>query len=236
MRYYKLVNGKNIIGVATQENFRRIKEENSILLVCDVDSAQYIEHDGTYYRDDWMRDPSLDYISYVKVQIIPIEEEEYSTLSEVFRIKEQVPIIEEVEPVNKEVVDIDEDTTLEFVREIKLQEIDNKCTEAIAMGSNVILSDGNEHHFSFTYHDQINVAEFLQRLSNGAESVLWHADGEPLSYFTRDDIAKIYETMIQVKDTQLTYAFKLKAYVKSLEDIDEIIEIYYGQEIPAVFM
>jgi len=39
MRYYKLVNGKNIIGVATQENFRRIKEENSILLVCDVDSA-----------------------------------------------------------------------------------------------------------------------------------------------------------------------------------------------------
>jgi len=76
----------------------------------------------------------------------------------------------------------------------------------------------------------------MQRLSNGAKSVLWHADGEPLSYFTRDDIAKIYETMIQVKDTQLTYAFNLKAYVRSLTDVDEINGVYYGQEIPAVLM
>lgn len=52
MSFYKLINGKDFVGIATQDDFLTHQKKHNILLACDVRNAQYVQYNDQYYRDD----------------------------------------------------------------------------------------------------------------------------------------------------------------------------------------
>ena len=59
----------------------------------------------------------------------------------------------------------------------------------------------------------------------------YHADGESCKLYTVDQIVSIYTTNAVNKMHHITYFNQLKMYIDSLETIDEIEIINYGDEL-----
>ena len=87
MNYYKLIDGKNFVGVVSQLDFRTYQHKHNVLLSCDESKAQYVQFGDIYYRADWMLPVTTDKIEYETIKVIQIDEEEYNTLYEaVFQV------------------------------------------------------------------------------------------------------------------------------------------------------
>lgn len=79
---YKLKDKKNIVGVITSTDFRRLQKRHNRVLFSDEESAQFVEYNGIYYRDDWLRYIEDGAIELKHISIIRIEEDEYNSLKE----------------------------------------------------------------------------------------------------------------------------------------------------------
>ena len=79
---YKLKDKKNIVGVITSTDFRRLQKRHNRVLFSDEESAQFVEYNGIYYRDDWLRYIEDGAIELKQLSIIRIEEDEYNSLKE----------------------------------------------------------------------------------------------------------------------------------------------------------
>lgn len=64
---------------------------------------------------------------------------------------------------------------------------------------------------------------------------LYHADGELCKFYSAEDINIIITTATQFKTYQISYFNALKAYIESLDDMNEISAITYGIDIPAEY-
>ena len=42
--YYKLIQGKNIIGIATSIDFRKYQEKHKMILFADEETGQFVEY------------------------------------------------------------------------------------------------------------------------------------------------------------------------------------------------
>ncbi len=68
-------------------------------------------------------------------------------------------------------------------------------------------------------------------IMSGAEGVPYHADGENCIIYTSTEFMKIYNACAVHKILQTTYFNQLKQYVLSLESVDEVNAVIYGQEL-----
>ena len=60
----------------------------------------------------------------------------------------------------------------------------------------------------------------------------YHADGEEVSFYTAEEINELIAAANNFKIYQTTYCNALKTYINTLETIEEISAITYGDEIP----
>ena len=88
----------------------------------------------------------------------------------------------------------------ELLRDEKLTELQKVCQNAIDEGVEVATSEGIKK-FSLTMQDQINLLRLQNFLDKGCEVMPYHADGEAMRLWSRDDIQKI----LQVADRHITY-------------------------------
>jgi len=228
--YYKLINGQNIVGVATFDNFRRFQAKHGLVIFSDVDNAQYVEVNGIYYHDDWLKLPPSNSVEYTAVEIVSIDETEYNILKEAMETEEEIVIPEE--PIDDDEPEEETDITLEFVKEMKLAQVNHICSQTIERGFDITLSDNIEHHFSLTTNDQLNLITLSAMLSAGEQSIPYHADGELCVFYSALDAQHIIDCATEFKTWMITYTNSLRAYINALETIEEVSAITFGVEIP----
>lgn len=233
MSFYKLINGSDFVGVTTQDNFLKFQKKHNLLLSCDIAEAQYVQYYDKFYRDNWMTPTTTVFIPYTTVSVIEISEEEYNTLNTAIENGEEIPVEEEQENVYDEInVDVIEEITVDYLKNQKIKEIRKLCNQIITNGFDVTLSDGENHHFSLTTQDQLNLTTLSAMAASGAENIPYHADGEPCKFFSVKDVQTIVQAAMDFKTFHITYHNALKSYVDSLMLMSDIEKVSYGTEIP----
>lgn len=238
MKYYKLVIESRIIGAVSSNDFRRYLAKHRVTLFADESNGAYIESNGEFYRDDWMLPPSDNVIHYTEAKVIPISEEEYDILKQAEESGEDLPVEEEEiveelpeEPAEEEVDPITE-ATIEYVRDKKIKAMSAACNHTIVGGFDIVLSDGESHHFSLTTQDQLNFISLASMIANGETEIPYHADGELCVFYSAEDMSAVIEEATNFKTYHVTYFNSLRNYIRSLDDIEVIAAIVYGAEIP----
>lgn len=219
--------------MATQDNFLKFQNKHNILLFCNVEEAQYVQYYDKFYRDNWMKPTTTVFIPYTTLSVIEISEEEYNALNVAIESGEEIVIEEEPEEVYDEIyVDVIEEITVDYLKNQKIKEIRKMCNQIITNGLDVKLSDCENHHFSLTTQDQLNLTTLSAMVASGAESIPYHADGEPCKFFSTEDIQTIVQAAMDFKTFHITYHNALKAYVNSLVLMSDVEKVSYGMEIP----
>ena len=234
MNYYKLISGTNIVGIGLSLDLRRFQKKHRIILLCNEESAQYIQYKDILYHDNWMLPITTDTIAYETAEVIRIDEQEYNTLKATLETEDEI-VVEPETPVEEEpeYVDPNEVITVDYVKSVKIAEMSNTCNKVITNGFDVTLSDGNSYHFSLTTQDQLNLITLSSMVANGETQIPYHADGELCRFYSAEDINTIITTATQFKTYQVSYFNALKAYIESMTDIETIGAGVYGMEIPA---
>lgn len=182
-------------------------------------SAGYV-YDGFYltgYTDE-----------YYKVIEETITEERPNGLRQLIPSK---PIYEECQYYHKYTAEEKEN----YLNE-KLKSLSDVCNEKITNGAEVVLSDESKKTFSYSIEDQSNVSEMFNAIVMGATSYPYHANGEGCKMYSAEDIVKIYSTLTTLKTSQVTYYNQLREYVKTLESIQDIQSVTYGQELTGSYL
>ena len=234
----KIIADGKFIGVGNSTNMICYQVKHNIILGCSEKKAEYIICDEKLYRADWMLpvNPMSTKYSYTKAEVIAIEEEEYNTLVSAIEKNEEI-VIEPETPVEEEpeYVDPNDIVTVDYVKSVKIAEMSNTCNKVITNGFDVVLRDGNSYHFSLTTQDQLNLITLSSMVANGETQIPYHADGELCRFYSAEDINIIITTATQFKTYQISYFNALKAYIESLDDMNEIGAITYGVDIPAEY-
>lgn len=235
MNYYKIIVDGNFIGVGNSTNMIYYQAKHNIILGCTENDAEYIIYNEKLYRADWMLpiNPLSTKYDYTDAQVLAIDEEEYNTLYEAIEKGEEIePPTEQEETEENQSTDPNDMTTLEFIKNSKLNEISSICNKVIMGGFDVVLSDGETYHFSLTTQDQLNLTTLSAMVQSGETAIPYHADGELCKFYSAEDIMTIISSATEFKTYQVTYHNALKLYTQSLNTIDEIKNVVYGMEIP----
>ena len=239
MIYYKIISGDDFVGVATTDDLRRFQEKHRVILICDESLAQFIQVNDVLYHDNWLKPVGENcHYEYQTAKIVAIDGSEYESLVEAVENGEEITISdkEEVEEIVEEVeLSHEDNVTIEFVRSAKISEMRKACEASIINGVDITTSDGKEHHFSLAITDQINLLSLYMMMPDDGHQIPYHADGEVCEYFTSDDVSRINNAAIQLRTYHTTYFNSLREYIKSLNDIGEIRNVYYGMSIPDEF-
>lgn len=232
MKYYKIIIDSQIIGVSTSANCLCEQESNHTLIRTVVNRAEYIECEDKLYHDEWMR-PAVGSRIYSLASVLEISEQEYNILVPAVE-NTPVPFEEEEEEVIPVVVDPLNEMTLDFVRSSKINEMSHTCNRVIESGFDVEIQE-EVHHFSLTVQDQLNLITLSSMAAQGINQIPYHADGELCKFYTAAEINLIVNQATMFKTYHTTYYNALKAYINSLENIEDISMITYGIELPEEF-
>ena len=237
MKFYKLVQDNTIIGAINENNFWCFNPITNMLYPTLNSYGEYVNYNNSLYRDYWMKAPITDKFEYENILIEEITQNEYNVLVQAIENNEVIEeeVVEEETPPSLYSVPIEEedpDITLEFIRSSKINEMSHVCNQIIENGCDVVLTDGENHHFSLTIQDQLNLITLSSMAASGMEAIPYHADGELCCFYTPQDIQLIIAAATNHKTYHTTYFNALKTYINSLENINDISNIYYGVQLP----
>ncbi len=234
MNYYKIIADGKFIGVGNSTSMIRYQVKHNIILGCTEKDAEYIIYDEKLYRADWMLpiNPLSTKYDYTNAQVIAIDEKEYNTLFEAIEKNEEIVVEPEMPVVQKPEVDPNTEITVDYVKGVKIAEMNNACNLTITSGFDIVLSDGETYHFSLTTQDQLNLITLSSMVTSGETQIPYHADGELCKFYSAEDINSIITMATQFKTFQVSYFNALKAYIETMEDIETISKVTYGIEIP----
>lgn len=155
------------------------------------------------------------------------------------KIKKMFPKFDFILDNDNKLVDVTStsDTYIDFVKNEKVAELDNVCTQTIYDGIDITLSDNTVEHFTLTERDQLNLSGIALKLLMGAEVVAWHEDdeGKNCRFYNKADAYKFISELTTFKEYHITYFRDLRIYVRSLTNVDEVNNITYGFELPDEF-
>lgn len=235
--FYKIIKSENIIGVISDNDFRRYQPRHRSVLFSDIENAQFVEYKDKYYRDNWLRIIDASSVECEDATIIEIEQSEYDELAEALETNEQIAVEEEPlieEPQIEEILPTDENTqiTIEYLKQFKINQMSKYCHDTITNGVDVVFSDGKTHHFSLQVEDQLKIQALALKAQNGEQSLPWHEDDNYCKFYSAEDIMILYQAMEGSQLFHTTYFNSLKMYIKSLTTLEEINAVTYGMEIP----
>ena len=235
MKYFKILIDNIIIGAVNSNEFMRYIPITDCFVRATEQNGEYIAYRGKFYRATWMQ-PIVQAVDYTEALILEINKEEYDILIEAFETKEEIeqqeeqPIYEEPQEEYIPSVDPIEETTLEFIRSSKLQEMSYACRTTIEAGFNLEIR-GETKHFSLTTQDQLNLMSAVT-MAQTQDLIPYHADGEECEFYTANEINEISAKATELKNYNLAYYNSLKIYINALETIEDIAAITYGTSIP----
>lgn len=233
MTYYKIILNLEIIGVSTSNSCKCFQAKHQMLERTSAELAEYIECAGKLYHGAWMQPIKTDLYLYQLADIIAIGEQEYNILAPAVDTA-PIPIEIVPEPINiDDLPNPADEVTLEYVRTSKIAEMSATCRKTIEQGFDIIIRDKTSH-FSLTTEDQLNLAN-LSEMAKTQDLIPYHADGESVIFYTKEEFNSIVSAANSLKIYQTTYYNALKDYINSLETIEEIAAIYYGINIPEEF-
>lgn len=125
--------------------------------------------------------------------------------------------------------------TLEEVKLSKTNELSNICNQQIIQGIDIEVN-GEMGHFSYDYEDQVNIKELFDLSVQTNVPMYYHADEESCRAYSTEEIITIYATLSTNKSHHITYYNQLKMYVESLESIEDIKAVVYGQELTGEYL
>lgn len=200
------------------------------MIACTEKEAQCVQIDDNYYHAGWMKAIRED-IGAVTADVTEITKEEYDILYEMIERDEEIDPTPEPEPEPTPEPE-PEDITVEYAKTLKIKEMNQTCQNTIFAGIDVVLSDGESHHFSLTEYDQVNLFKLETLAHSGAETLPYHEDDKPCKFFPAEDIITIANAATNYVTYHTTYTNSLKSYIKSLRSLNTISRVYYGIEIP----
>lgn len=223
--YYKVIGRGTILDVLDNPSFVTYQERNKITVLCSLSEARgVLSSDGsTIWHIDGWEDIPIDGID--TAQLVEIDENEYELL------KSAIGTEDIQEPTNEETIDPKE-ITLEYVKEKKIKQMNEMCEATIVGGVDVVLSDGDTHHFDLTIEDQINLISLKEEILAGSEYIPYHESGKLCEMFSSADIAILLQAASRHKTYHVTYFNSLKGYINALNEIDAVNGVYYGTIIP----
>lgn len=255
MQYYKIIKDKKIIDVLQEIIYVKYQKRNKLMLRCkeqDNPMGVLSSCQSTIYHVEGMKKFPMD--KYMTVEMYECDEAEYLSLKAVL---DENKVVEEIatetyENDTDEVtisgiytsdVDLDGDgildpldeddcMTIDFVKASKINALSKICSKTIVEGFDVVLSDGNNYHFSLKIVDQIKIRDLKIKVNAGETLLYYHADGQLCQYFSSDDVNLIYQYMEMIIDYNTTYFNSMKNYILSIKDINIISAIQYGDEVP----
>jgi len=118
------------------------------------------------------------------------------------------------------------------VKDAKISEMSIACNSTIVGGFDIKLSDGNTYHFSLEMTDQTMISKLNDKAVAGETFLPWHWDNGSCKIFSADDIKAINAAMENLITFQITYFNSLRDYINSMTEIEDIMDITYGTEIP----
>lgn len=124
---------------------------------------------------------------------------------------------------------------LTLAKEKSIAAMSQICNATIRAGFIAELSDGEKHHFSLEMTDQLMISRLASKVAAGASTVAWHADGEDCRFFSAADIEHINAVMENLIDYHTIYFNSLRRWIRSVETMEELSTINYGDSIPAEF-
>lgn len=243
--FYKITHNQIIVDVNTDTmiNYVRYNKYNQSLIICkptDKDIVGIVSSDNStiYHLNGYLEIPNIILGDFIDVDIYEITEEDYiifkKALDEQKEIVDPNPYIPPEPELTPEEKEAEEEykRSLQFVKDNKIQYMSYLCNQIIEKGISVVLSDGEEYHFSLTEKDQTNLMGRLTQLNAGALQVSYHADDDICVYYSAEDMIKIIQTSMFHIDYQTTYFNSLKRYINSMDNLAEVSAVYYGMKIP----
>lgn len=228
MKYYKIIQDKNCVGIANSNSFILYQPQIHSFTAADETTGDLVEYKNKFYRGLWMKPMTTDItINYTIADIIEITKEEYIAFKEAFKENEIIEEETKVEPEYIEPYVEPEKEGVDFIRQSKLNEMSYACRQAIESGIDLQIQ-GENRHFSLTTQDQLN----LMTLSAMNEGVPYHADGQECTFYSAEELQQLMAAANKHKTYHTTYYNSLKNYINSLQTIEEIAAITYGIEIP----
>ena len=237
MKYYKIIDNNQIIGVITSNDFIVYSPITDCYISATDLTGEYACYKNQLYRSTWMQ-PIKQLSPYTEVLLITISEEEYNAFMKTIESEEIIhnsPTQEEAEEAEIEEIintpsDPIEQLSIDFIRQSKLAEMSHECRKTIEAGIDLELR-GETQHFSLDTQDQLNLMS-LSAMAQTQQMIPYHADGEVCIFYTADEINQIVSAATAHKVYHTTYYNALKTYINALETIEEISAITYGTPIP----
>lgn len=232
--FYMAIQDGKIIDALSEIIYVRTQVAHGNLILCNAELAEGIL---SYDCSSIWFVPNLvseNIYNYPVVSLQEIDEEKYKLLRNALDKDQEIPCPKPEQPMPDD-PDVESGMILECVRTSKINEMSAICNQRILSGFNMVLEDGKEHHFDFTLEEQTNLMYAELCINNGATEIPYHASDEPCRFFTAEEIKTIANTGMQMRIKETTYFNSLKAYIKSMQTIDEIRNVSYGINIPEQF-
>ena len=117
-----------------------------------------------------------------------------------------------------------------FLRNERLAEFQNACQDAIYEGGEVATSEGVKR-FALTLQDQINLIGVRHLFDKSSLAIPYHADGEAIRLWSRDDIQKILQEADRHIAYHQVYFSMLREWMRRTS-YPEFLGIDYGDPLP----
>lgn len=146
-------------------------------------------------------------------------------------------VLEYSKQTNQEIVD-----SLSYAKSIKKDEISNKCKVVLYGGFESDAYQGILKRYRSTADDQSTITSlFMIALSNKLiqssdnRQLYWHAEGEDFSEWSIDEILKLGNDLSKFEEAILFKCKKIKKYIDSLNDENEVNSISWDIELSEEF-
>ena len=145
-------------------------------------------------------------------------------------------IIDQVQRLDEQINPIVDPTTMSLaeLKQYKLKQVSEACSETIYSGATIELDDGTQQHFEYNIHDQLNLDELfiISMIAPEVTLLPYHQSHDVCHFYTKAQIITIVVTLMLKKTREVTYCNQLTQYVRSIKDKDTLLEVEYGMELP----
>lgn len=117
--------------------------------------------------------------------------------------------------------------SIDNIKARKLNELSEACENYIFDGFDIETTMGIEH-FSLEITDQIEIANQLKKVENGATHVPYHSDNNACRLFTAEEMIAITTRAELIVTYHRTYFNLLKQAVTQITDVESLMNIQYG--------
>lgn len=237
MSCYKIIRDGSIVDV--NNTFLRWSEKHKAMIACTPEQGQFIQGriSQTIYRVDWLnKAPETITRQYEFADAKEISENEFNSILKILDTDGYTEQDNKAEQNNTQST-IVENAEIDSLRKLKITELSQASKYCIENGIDLVLSDGNVHHFDLTLEDQQELSSLAsnaeQLMIMGLPGVPLHARDEQCEFFSVEDFKIISEAAFKFVIERRSYFNSLKGYVNTLQSAAEIAAIQYGMTIPA---